>query len=252
MRFLQSQQLDAVPTAFRRIIATLFFKTQMLWHWHSPPFELCVTHSANRHGHPTPLSHPVRLTPQKKSCSSHSTGRRGHSPARRIRPAALRCHHASPSCARPLTPASPAHAPILRHTTPPPCTHSASARPSTLSPPGHPLCLRAPHSTSARPSVTAIHRRTPNPHHRHHPGITERRSSPAKTSSHVVVRRHHGREDPYVANACFKCFIHFMSMLQLFHLDVAKVNRGMLHVLHMLLVFQRHVASICSKCFICF
>jgi hypothetical protein len=38
----------------------------------------------------------------------------------------------------------------------------------------------------------------------------------------------------------------------LFHLDVAKVDRGMLHMLHMLQVFQRHVVRICSKCFICF
>jgi hypothetical protein len=42
-------------------------------------------------------------------------------------------------------------------------------------------------------------------------------------------------------------------MLQLFHLDVANVDRGMLHMLHtMLQVFQRHVASVCSKSFICF
>jgi hypothetical protein len=38
-------------------------------------------------------------------------------------------------------------------------------------------------------------------------------------------------------------------MLQLFHFDVAKVDRGMLHMLQM---FQMYVASVCSKCFICF
>jgi hypothetical protein len=38
---------------------------------------------------------------------------------------------------------------------------------------------------------------------------------------------------------CCKCF----------YLDVAKVDRTMLHMLQ---VFQRHVASICSKCLICF
>jgi len=38
-------------------------------------------------------------------------------------------------------------------------------------------------------------------------------------------------------------------MLQLFHLDIAKVDQG---ILHMLQVFQRHVASVCSKYFIYF
>jgi hypothetical protein len=41
-------------------------------------------------------------------------------------------------------------------------------------------------------------------------------------------------------------------MLQLFHLGVAKVDRGMLHMLHMLQIFQKHVASVCSKYFLCF
>jgi hypothetical protein len=57
---------------------------------------------------------------------------------------------------------------------------------------------------------------------------------------------------PYVAYECFKCFKHFRCTLQLFHLDVAKVDWGILHMLHMLQVFQRHVASACSKYFICF
>jgi hypothetical protein len=38
-------------------------------------------------------------------------------------------------------------------------------------------------------------------------------------------------------------------MLQLFHMDVAKVDRAMLHMLHMLQLFQRHVASVCFECF---
>jgi hypothetical protein len=38
-------------------------------------------------------------------------------------------------------------------------------------------------------------------------------------------------------------------MLHLFCLDVAEVDRGMLQMLQ---VFQRHVASVYSKCFICF
>jgi hypothetical protein len=36
---------------------------------------------------------------------------------------------------------------------------------------------------------------------------------------------------PYVAYVCFKCFRHFICALQLFHLDVAKIDRGMLHML---------------------
>jgi len=40
-----------------------------------------------------------------------------------------------------------------------------------------------------------------------------------------------------------------MYMLQLFYFDVAKVDQGMLHMLQ---VFQMHVTSVCSDCFICF
>jgi hypothetical protein len=56
----------------------------------------------------------------------------------------------------------------------------------------------------------------------------------------------------YVAHICFNCFRRFKCMLKLFHFDVAKVNWGVLHMLYMLQVFQMHVASICSKCFIYF
>jgi hypothetical protein len=49
----------------------------------------------------------------------------------------------------------------------------------------------------------------------------------------------------YVANIYFSCF---KGMLRLFLMDVAKVDREMLYMLQ---VFQRHVASVCSKCFIC-
>jgi hypothetical protein len=51
---------------------------------------------------------------------------------------------------------------------------------------------------------------------------------------------------PYIAIVCFRCF---KGMLQLFLMDVAKVDQGMLHMLQ---VFQKHVASVCSKCFIRF
>ena len=36
---------------------------------------------------------------------------------------------------------------------------------------------------------------------------------------------------PYVAIVCFNCFRRFRGMLQLNHIDVAKVDRGMLHML---------------------
>jgi hypothetical protein len=56
----------------------------------------------------------------------------------------------------------------------------------------------------------------------------------------------------YIAYVRYKCLRRFRCMLQLFHLDVAKIDREMLHILHMLQVFQKHVASVCSRCFICF
>jgi hypothetical protein len=37
----------------------------------------------------------------------------------------------------------------------------------------------------------------------------------------------------YVAYVCFKCFTRFRFMLQLFYLDFAKVDLGMLHMLQM-------------------
>jgi hypothetical protein len=43
----------------------------------------------------------------------------------------------------------------------------------------------------------------------------------------------------YVAYVCFKCFRRFRYMMQLFHLDVVKIDRGLLHMLHMLQVFFR-------------
>jgi hypothetical protein len=35
---------------------------------------------------------------------------------------------------------------------------------------------------------------------------------------------------PYVANICFKCFRCFRGILQLFHMDVAKVDRDIAHI----------------------
>ena len=41
----------------------------------------------------------------------------------------------------------------------------------------------------------------------------------------------------YVAYVYFNCFRRFICMMQLFYFDVAKVDRGMLHMLNMLQVF---------------
>jgi hypothetical protein len=43
---------------------------------------------------------------------------------------------------------------------------------------------------------------------------------------------------PYVAYLYFKLFRRFRCMLQLFHLDVAKVDRRMLYILHTLKCFR--------------
>jgi hypothetical protein len=60
---------------------------------------------------------------------------------------------------------------------------------------------------------------------------------------------------PYVAFVCFKCFRHFKCMLQLFHMDVAKVDRGMLHMLQffrgMVQVYVLSVSDVSQVCFIC-
>ena len=51
-----------------------------------------------------------------------------------------------------------------------------------------------------------------------------------------------------VSTICHKCFICFRHILQMFYLDVAKVDL----VLHMLQQLQTYVASVCFKCFSCF
>jgi hypothetical protein len=48
--------------------------------------------------------------------------------------------------------------------------------------------------------------------------------------------------EAYVARLCLKCFRCFIVMLQVFHMDVAKVDRDVAY----------NVASFCSQCFICF
>jgi hypothetical protein len=78
--------------------------------------------------------------------------------------------------------------------------------------------------------------------------LARRISLPAPTLTAGIDRP--GLPLPNVAYVCFKCFRRFKYMLQLFHLDVAKVNRGMLHMLHICCkCFQRHVASVCLKMF---
>jgi hypothetical protein len=44
----------------------------------------------------------------------------------------------------------------------------------------------------------------------------------------------------YIANECFKCFRCFSGMLQIFHMDVAKVDWDVSHV--------AHVSEVCYKC----
>jgi hypothetical protein len=41
----------------------------------------------------------------------------------------------------------------------------------------------------------------------------------------------------FVANVCFRYFNRFKGMMQLFFIDVVKVDQGMLHMLYMLQVF---------------
>jgi hypothetical protein len=83
---------------------------------------------------------------------------------------------------------------------------------------------------------------------------------------------------PYVANVCFKCFRYFRGMLQVFRMDVAKVDREvayvasvsdacckrlfeMFHLFHtyivsvfiwILYMFYTCLVRVCSKCFSCF
>jgi hypothetical protein len=94
----------------------------------------------------------------------------------------------------------------------------------------------------------------PIPHHRHRVKLGTggangggARAPPALTPTVGIDRSK--LLVPYDANVCFRCFSRFKGMLQLFLMDVAKVDRRMLHMLHL---FQKHVASVCSKCFICF
>jgi hypothetical protein len=67
----------------------------------------------------------------------------------------------------------------------------------------------------------------------------------------------------HVAIVCFKCFRCFIRMLQMFHLDVAKIDLDVVCVYNgfqvfsgVLLVFQTYVASVSAisdvycKCFI--
>jgi hypothetical protein len=63
----------------------------------------------------------------------------------------------------------------------------------------------------------------------------------------MFAKRRH--EASYIQDVCFKCFRRFGCMLHLFCTDVVKVDQGMLHMLQL---FQRHVASVCFECFRCF
>ena len=76
----------------------------------------------------------------------------------------------------------------------------------------------------------------------------------------------------HVASYVFKCFRCFRDMLQMFHMDLAKVDRAVASILEacykilfknvssvvisvliwMLHIFYAYVARVCSKCFNCF
>ena len=58
---------------------------------------------------------------------------------------------------------------------------------------------------------------------------------------------------PYVANACFKDFRCFKDMLQVFHMDVAKVDRDVVSVSELCrncLFNVSSISDVCCKCFI--
>jgi hypothetical protein len=59
----------------------------------------------------------------------------------------------------------------------------------------------------------------------------------------------------YVAYVCFKCFRSFRCMLQLFHMDVAKVDRGCCTCCNcfrgMLQAYVLSVSDVSEVCFIC-
>jgi hypothetical protein len=71
---------------------------------------------------------------------------------------------------------------------------------------------------------------------------------PLTVGSHPKAGIDRPRLSPYVTNACFKCF---RSILHVFHMDVAKLDRDVAYIKcfrGMLQVFQRHVASVSKAC----
>jgi hypothetical protein len=73
------------------------------------------------------------------------------------------------------------------------------------------------------------------------PRCCRRRYSPPEGRCRCDVRPQQGdvAMKAHVASVCFKCFKHFRGMLQLFHMDFAKVYRGCC------------TCCICCKCFRC-
>jgi hypothetical protein len=73
----------------------------------------------------------------------------------------------------------------------------------------------------------------------------------AEIELHMPMRIHSPKQQGdvalklHVASIYFKCFKCFRGMLQIFYIDVAKVDRDVAHVA---MVFS----SVCPKCFICF
>jgi hypothetical protein len=133
-------------------------------------------------------------------------------PVGRVRPAASHRHCVPPSCARSLTPPSPIRAPIPHRPTPTPSLatiHSASTRPTLPS-----------HNHLSRPSTAAHPIRThPRGHsvHHHHCRWSGHRL-PWSAEDTIAGRTHMLQMHVSSVSDIFR------SMLQLFHLNIAKVN----------------------------
>jgi hypothetical protein len=72
-----------------------------------------------------------------------------------------------------------------------------------------------------------------------------RRVSIRKQQGDVALQEH-------VASLCFKYFICFICMLQVFHMDVTKVDRDVAFAYVAMIVHACCKLRLCSQCFICF
>jgi hypothetical protein len=126
---------------------------------------------------------------------------------------------AAPRCSpalriRPPPPHRAAHSPRL----PPPSLHDECSSKQAR---GEASCDAAPHASwSRRCSTGELHALPP----------TSPLALSSETTSLYSSKQQGGIVlSVYVASICFKCFICFRSMLQVFHMDVAKVDRDVAH-----------------------